>query len=170
MAHIPGFCFARDLGIGVRVATRATWRLPLHLIGSGLTVSGLVLGPLVMSACAAGSQAASGADSSEPSAASDPPFARTATLPTPTRPHSAPNSESTVTLRGWLSIVWNDEPHFFLASDDGMTVEVLLDERLTAPFGGPLALDRSRVVVLAVVTQESPTIFEALSIEREAEG
>ena len=170
MAHIPGFCFARDLGIGVRVATRATWRLPLHLIGSGLTVSGLVLGPLVMSACAAGSQAPTGPDSGESSLTSDRLLARTATLPTLSQPPPAPNSESTVTLRGWLSIVWNDEPHFFLASDDGMTVEVLLDERLTAPFGGPLALDRSRVVVLAVVTQASPTIFEALSIEREAEG
>ena len=170
MAFIPGFCFARNLGTGVRVATRAKWRLPLHLISRALPVGGLALGPLLISGCAAGSQSGTGPDTGEPSGASDPLLARTATHPTPTKPHSAPTSQSTVTLRGWLSIVWNDEPHFFLASDDGMTVEVLLDERLTAPFGGPLALDRSRVVVLAVVTQASPTLFQALSIEREAEG
>ena len=170
MAHIPGFCFFQDLGTGVRVATQARWRLPLHLIGRVLPVSGLALVWLLTSGCTEGSQALTGPDSGEPSATSDPLLAQTATLPTATQSLPAPTSESTVTLRGWLSIVWNDEPHFFLASDDGMTVEVLLDERLTAPFGGPLALDRSRVVVLAVVTQESPTIFEALSIEREAEG
>ena len=79
-------------------------------------------------------------------------------------------SSQTLTLKGWLSIVWNDEPHFFLTQDDGQTVEVLLDEQLTQPLGGPLALDRSRVVVLAVVDPEFPDVFQALSIEIEAGG
>jgi len=170
VAHIPGFCFAREPGTGVRVATHARWRLPLHLISRALPVGGLALSPLLLSGCTAGSQTATGTNPGEPSAASDPVLAQTATLPTPTHPLPGPASESTVTLRGWLSIVWNDQPHFFLSSDDGMTVEVLLNEQLTAPFGGPLALDRSRVVVQAVVIQASPTIFEALSIVRETEG
>ena len=170
MAHIPGFCFARHLGTGVRVGTQARWRLPLHLIRRALPVGGLALGSLLTSGCAAGSQSATGLDTGAPSAASDEFLAQTAALSTPTQPYPAPNSESTVTLRGWLSIVWNDEPHFFITTENGETVELLLDELLTRPLGGPLALDRSRVVVLAVVTQASPAIFEALSIEREAEG
>jgi hypothetical protein len=79
-------------------------------------------------------------------------------------------SPETLTLQGWLSIVWNDEPHFFLTQDDGQTVEVLLDEQLTQPLGGPLALDRTRVIVLAVAAPEAPDVFEALSIEIEAGG
>ena len=92
------------------------------------------------------------------------------TRSTPSAPDPDPEDEATVTLTGWLSIVWNDEPHFFLTQDDGQTVEVLLDEQLTQPLGGPLALDRSRVVVLAVVYPESPDVFQALSIEIEAGG
>ena len=170
MAHIPGFCFFQDLGTGVRVATQARWRLPLHLIGRVLPVSGLALVWLLTSGCTEGSQALTGPDSGEPSATSDPLLAQTATLPTATQSLPAPTSESTVTLRGWLSIVWNDQPHFFITDDNGETVEVLLDEVLTRPLGGPLSLDRSRVVVLAVVTQGSPGLFQALWIEREAEG
>jgi len=170
VAHIPGFCFARNLGTGVRVATQARWRLPLHLISRALPVGGLALSPLLLSGCTAGSQTATGTNPGEPSADSSSPSTQDAPLPTTTQLNPAPTTASTVTLRGWLSIVWNDQPHFFLANDDGLTVEVLLDDRLTAPFGGPLALDRSRVVVLAVVTRESPTLFQALSIEREAEG
>jgi hypothetical protein len=89
---------------------------------------------------------------------------------TPSASDPDPEDEATVTLTGWLSIVWNDEPHFFLTQDDGQTVEVLLDERLTQSFGGPLALDRSRVVVLAMVNPEFPNVFQALSIEIEAGG
>ena len=89
---------------------------------------------------------------------------------TPSASDPDPEDEATVTLTGWLSIVWNDEPHFFLTQDDGQTVEVLLDERLTQSFGGPLALDRSRVVVLAMVNPEFLNVFQALSIEIEAGG
>ena len=96
----------------------------------------------------------------------------------PTAQTSEPNAEAdaatpspeTRTLQGWLSIVWNDEPHFFLTLDDGQTVEVLLDDQLIQPLGGPLALDRTRVIVLAVVAPDSPDVFEALSIELEAGG
>jgi hypothetical protein len=89
---------------------------------------------------------------------------------TSSAPDPDPEDEATVTLTGWLSIVWNDEPHYFLTQDDGRTVEVLLDEQLTQPLGGPLALDRSRVVVVAVVKPEFSDVFQALSIEIEAGG
>jgi hypothetical protein len=73
-------------------------------------------------------------------------------------------------LQGWLSIVWNDEPHFFLTDDTGQTVEVLIDEELMAPLGGPLALDRSRVIVLAVVSPDAAGVLQVLSIEMGAGG
>jgi hypothetical protein len=131
---------------------------------------GLVLSPLFVYGCTAGSPALTVPDSGEAVEApgSIPP--QSAPLPDATRPDPTLTPEPAVTLRGWLSIVWNDQPHFFITDDSGQTVEVLLNEHLTAPFGGPLALDRTRVVVRAVVTEESPTLFQALSIEREAGG
>jgi hypothetical protein len=76
-------------------------------------------------------------------------------------------SQPPLILRGWLSIVWNDRAHFFLTDDQGVTVELDLPEELTRPLGGPLALDRTMVTVLAVVAPGSPGVFEALSIEKE---
>ena len=166
MAQIPGFCFARDLGTGVNVATQTWWRPALQL-RKGFTASGLAAGSLLIAACAAAAQDLSNPESGERSNPSEPSTAGTASLPSPTRTHPSPTAVPTVSLRGWLSIVWNDQPHFFITSDDGQTIEILLDEQLTTALGGPLALDRTRVVVLAVVTQESP--FQVLSIEREVE-
>ena len=125
---------------------------------------GLLMGTAVVCACASGP-------------ASDRQLQPTAALPLPTA-LTSPNekadaptpSSETFTLQGWLSIVWNDEPHFFLTLDDGQTVEVLLNEQLTQPLGGPLALDRTRVVVMTVVNPEFPDVFQALSIAIEAGG
>ncbi len=95
----------------------------------------------------------------------------------PTEPSPAATDVATVTpgastspnqprrLEGWLSIVWNDEPHFLLALDDGQAVQLRMDEELTAPLGGPLALDRTRVSVLAVA--EGPHVYKVLSIDAE---
>lgn len=129
---------------------------------------------LVIGAAAAASCSSTGNDlaGSAPTPTAAVPLARPTLLHFPTDDPSTaiPAAGELLTLRGWLSIVWNDQPHFFLTDDSGQTVEVLLDEQLTTPFGGPLALDRSRVVVQAVVTQQTPTLFQALSIESETEG
>ena len=77
--------------------------------------------------------------------------------------------ESPVTLRGWLSIVWNDEPHFFLTQDNGQAVEVLFDPALFQPLGGPLALDRTRVVIQAKLLPDSSDLYQAVSLELEGE-
>ena len=63
------------------------------------------------------------------------------------------------------SIVWNEEPHYVLATDDDQTVAVLLGEQQIQSLGGPLAPDRSRVIVLAVVSLESPEVLQAILIE-----
>jgi hypothetical protein len=89
---------------------------------------------------------------------------------TPLDSEPDPEDEAAVTLTGWLSIVWNDQPHFFLTQDNGQTVEVLIDEQLMTPLGGPLTLDRSRVIVQAVVSPDAPGVLQAISIEMEAGG
>ena len=82
---------------------------------------------------------------------------------------SAPEMDETLTIRGWFTIVWNDQAHYFLTDDDGNTHELLLDESLTGPLGGPLALDRQRVVITAVVLSDRPDVLRALSVAREGE-
>ncbi len=54
-----------------------------------------------------------------------------------------------LTLRGSFHIVWGDRARYFLADDAGKTRELLLDEELMRPHGGPLALDGKRVRVTA---------------------
>lgn len=82
---------------------------------------------------------------------------------------SAPETGETLTIRGWFTIVWNDQAHYFITDDDGNTREVLLDDRLTRPLGGPLALDRKRVVITAVILSDRPDVLRALSVAREGE-
>jgi hypothetical protein len=123
----------------------------------------LVVGAAAISACGPAAD-----PQLQPASTELPP---TALTPEPIEEAYSPTPSSEILkLQGWLSIVWNDEPHFFLTLDDGRTVEVLLDEQLTQPLGGPLALDRSRVIVLAVVSPDAPGVLQAISIEMEAGG
>ena len=119
----------------------------------------LVVGTVAIGACAGG-----------PALAPQPQPTAAEIHSTPFASDPDPEDEATVTLTGWLSIVWNEEPHFFLTDDTGQTFEVLIDEQLMAPLGGPLTLDRSRVLVLAVAAPPSPDLFKALSIELESGG
>lgn len=89
--------------------------------------------------------------------------------PTMASPPPAADADSSLTIQGWLTIVWNDQAHFFLTDDEGNTHELLLDESLTGPLGGPLALDRKRVAVTAVVVKDRPDVLQVLSIARESE-
>lgn len=77
--------------------------------------------------------------------------------------------EETLTVSGWFTIIWNDEAHYFITDDESHTVEVLIDEQLTKPHGGPLALDRTRVTIVGVILSDVPTIIQAQSIAREAD-
>lgn len=123
----------------------------------------LALGGLVLSACAPQT-----ITPRQPSAAlTEPPTTPTEASASTSRPSASP--EEPRRLEGWLSIVWNDEPHFHLALDNGRTVQLLIDPELTAPLGGPLALDRTRVTVQAVMAQESPHVYEVLSITRQGD-
>ena len=50
-----------------------------------------------------------------------------------------------LSLSGWFHVVWNGEPRYVLVDDQGRWIELLLDEALVRPFGGPLAFNRKRV-------------------------
>jgi len=84
-------------------------------------------------------------------------------------PPSVPETGESLTIRGWFTIVWNDQAHTFLTDDAGDTHELLLDESLTSPLGGQLALDRKRVVITAVAVAGRPDVLRVTSIMVEAE-
>lgn len=83
----------------------------------------------------------------------------TGTVVSPTK---LPN---TVTITGWFTTVWNDEPHYSITDDQGQTTRLLLNEELTKPFGGPLELDRKRVTIVGEMTSDSPRTVRVLSIQ-----
>jgi len=85
---------------------------------------------------------------------------------TPSPP--AADTGEIITLHGWFTIVWNDQAHTFLTDDAGDTRELLLDESLTGPLGGPLALDRKRVVITAEAVEGRPEVLRVTSIVVEA--
>jgi len=77
--------------------------------------------------------------------------------------------DETLTIRGWFTIVWNDQAHYFITDDEGNTRELLLEDSLVSALGGPLALDRKRVVITAEVLSDRPDILRAQSVAREGE-
>lgn len=82
---------------------------------------------------------------------------------------SVPEMDETLTIRGWFTIVWNDQAHYFITDDEGNTRELLLEDSLVSALGGPLALDRKRVVITAEVLSDRPDILRAQSVAREGE-
>jgi hypothetical protein len=76
-----------------------------------------------------------------------------------------PDPDAVTTLRGWFTIVWSDEAHFFVTDDEGRMWELSIDEAELVPLGGPLAIDRKRVEVQGTVLMEALSVFRVLSIE-----
>ena len=85
----------------------------------------------------------------------------TATAVLPTQP---PN---TVNISGWFTTIWNGGPHYSITDDQGQTTRLLLDEELTKPLGGPLALDRKRVTVSGEIVNDPQGALRVLSIRFE---
>ena len=61
------------------------------------------------------------------------------------------------TVNGWFTIVWGDvrsngsgTSSYLLTDDTGQTLALAMDERLAAPLGGVLALDRHRIRVAGI--------------------
>jgi hypothetical protein len=147
--------------------------------------SGLIAGAVLLAACASRAPGPADVDPSgltgargtgsagtEPGTLTGGSLGNTSSEPSPSAgPTEAGGAaQAPITLRGWLSIVWNERAHFFLTADDGSTAELDLPEELTRPFGGTLALDRRRVVVVVSASPQPPEPLLVLSIALEAEG
>lgn len=51
-------------------------------------------------------------------------------------------------IHGWFTTIWGNQPRYFVTDDRERQVELLLDEEITNPLGGPLTLDRQIVTVI----------------------
>ena len=84
--------------------------------------------------------------------------------PAPTlEPAAAPGGQ--VEITGIFTTVWNGEAHYFITDEQGQTTQLLLEEAVARPLGGPLALDRKRVTILGEVVSESPRIVRVTSVQ-----
>lgn len=61
----------------------------------------------------------------------------------------APLPAGNVRVEGWLASVSGPETHYFLSDDRGGTTELRVSDEVWAVAGGPRALDRMRVTVVA---------------------
>jgi hypothetical protein len=77
---------------------------------------------------------------------------------------SAPPKKQ-VTITGWFTTIWNGEPHYSITDDQGQTTQLLLDDEIAKPLGGPLELDRKRVTIIGEIVSDSPRIVRVLSVQ-----
>ena len=72
-----------------------------------------------------------------------------------------------VSLSGWFTVVWNDRTRYFLTDDQGRWTELLLDEEMAKPLGGPLAFNRKRVKIVGerVTTPLGPVRVLSIAFE-----
>lgn len=80
-----------------------------------------------------------------------------------------------VSLSGWFHVIWYDGPPgsgtggvtYWLDDDQGQSYQLLIDEKLLKPLGGPLALNGQRVKVIAEVLTTPSGALRVLAIELE---
>lgn len=78
-------------------------------------------------------------------------------------PRATPTQE-TLEIRGWFTIVWNGEPHYYIANAEMGTSQIVLDEKLIAQMGGALALDRKEVIITGETISADPKVIQVLTI------
>ena len=69
-----------------------------------------------------------------------------------------------VSLSGWFTVVWNDRTRYFLTDDQGRWTELLLDEEMAKPLGGPLAFNRKRVKIVGERVDRPSGVIRVVSI------
>ena len=75
-----------------------------------------------------------------------------------------PIAEEQVCITGWFTTVWNGRPRYWITDDQGQRTEIVLDEELARPLGGPLAFDRRRVTVVGELLSDPPGVVRVSSI------
>ena len=69
-----------------------------------------------------------------------------------------------VSLSGWFTVIWNDRTRYFLSDDQGLWTELLLEEEMVKPLGGPLAVNRKRVKIVGERVAAPPGAVRVLSL------
>ncbi len=128
--------------------------------GDLLTIANLVVMAAMLGACVAKSYDSASSDTERTPPDTDPTQASATIAPTENSPTPTQTPQGALKVSGWFTIIWNDEAHYFITDDSGHTVEVLLDEQLTKPHGGPLALNRTRVTIVGVASSDAHTIIQ----------
>jgi hypothetical protein len=72
-----------------------------------------------------------------------------------------------VTLSGWFHVIWGDAPHYVLFDGSGRSTELVIGRDVMAALGGPSALDRQRVKVVAAPAAAPPGAMRVITIERD---
>lgn len=169
MANLHGFfVFHRRWRKSAEEGTEETLRQVQHF-DDLLTIANLVVMAAMLGACVAKSYDSILSDTERAPPDTDATQASATIAPTENSPTPTQTPQGALTVSGWFTIIWNDEAHYFITDDSGHTVEVLLDEQLTKPHGGPLALDRRRVTIVGVASSDAPTIIQVQSIALERE-
>lgn len=99
-----------------------------------------------------------------PTSPPQPTLAPTSTAARSSEPALTASPGRTLTITGVFTTIWNGGPHYSITDDAGQRYDVLLDEKVAKPFGGPLALDRKRFTIIGESTTNSPNIIRVLSI------
>lgn len=75
-----------------------------------------------------------------------------------------------LSLTGWFHVIWNHQTRYVLIDDRGRSTDLVLDEELLRPFGGPLAFNRRRVRIVGEEVSKAAGRVRVLSIELERGG
>lgn len=87
----------------------------------------------------------------------------------PVPPASSELEEQQVRLSGCFHVIWNGSPKYMLIDDQGRWTRLLLDESVTRPLGGTLALNRKRVGIVGKSVNTPSEAIRVVSIERKHE-
>jgi hypothetical protein len=80
-----------------------------------------------------------------------------------------PEGGGQISFSGWFTIVWNEQPHYFLAMAEFGTVELSIPEEVLEQAGGALSLDRKQVRLEGHWTGGGRDRIEVTSIQVEVE-
>ena len=81
---------------------------------------------------------------------------------------AAPETQATC-MSGWFHIIWNGEPRYFLADNQGRQTRLLLDDNTIRQVGGALRFNRKRVTVVGERMDAPPNAIGVVSIKLEEE-
>lgn len=84
--------------------------------------------------------------------------------PNPNCPEQGCSSGTQVIIAGLFTVIQNGHTIYRLSNEQGLSVELLIDEALLKPYGGARALDRKHVTVVGEWTADQPAKIRVITI------